>query len=150
MKVKTFKYKNREEQAYRVLKQRVNQYFKERGITRFANPQVIIKAIIIVLTIFGSYALIMSNHFSPMVMLLLAIIFGIASLMLGFNIAHDAAHNAFSHNSRINKLLAGTMSVIGSSAYVWKIRHNLNHHANSNIPEYDWTAYAHRKILTSD
>ena len=150
MEVKTFKYRNKEEEAYRILKKRVNQYFKDRGITKFANTQVIVKAILIVLIFIGSYALIMSNHFSPLMMLLLAIVFGIASLMLGFNIGHDAAHNAFSSNRRVNDFLTSTVYAIGSSPYVWKIRHNLNHHANSNIPEYDWTAYAHKKILTGD
>ncbi|MEJ7739457.1 MAG: fatty acid desaturase [Chitinophagaceae bacterium] len=150
MEVKTFKYRNREEYAYKVLKQRVNQYFTERGISRFANKQVIVKSIIIALTMIISYSLIMSDLFNPLVMLLFSIVFGFASLMLGFNIGHDAAHNAFSHNTKLNKLLAGTLCAVGSSAYVWKIRHNLNHHANSNIPEYDWTAYAHKRILTGD
>src|SRR5688572_17482379 len=124
MEVKTFKYKNREEQAYRVLKQRVNQYFSTNGISRFANTQVIVKAIIIALTMIISYSLIMSDLFSPRVMLLFSVIFGFASLMLGFNIGHDAAHNAFSPNTKLNKFLASTLGAVGSSAYVWKIRHN--------------------------
>lgn len=149
IKAKKFKYKNRDEEAYKVLKQRVNQYFNERGISKFANTELVVKAIIIALTMMTCYALIISNHFSPAVMLLLAIVFGVASLMLGFNIGHDAAHNALSYNPRVNRLLARALDVAGASAYVWNIRHNLNHHANSNIPEYDWTTYA-TKILSGD
>jgi len=146
---KKFRYRNRDEEAYKVLKKRVNQYFRGRGISKFANTELVVKAILIALTIITCYALIISNHFSPAVMLLFAIVFGFASLMLGFNIGHDAAHNALSHNPMVNRLLARTLDLVGASAYVWKIRHNLNHHANSNIPEYDWTTYA-TKILTGD
>ena len=149
IEAKKFTYRRRDEEAYKVLKYRVNQYFRKRSVSKFANMQLVVKAIIIALTMMTSYALIISNLFSPAVMLLLAIVFGFASLMLGFNIGHDAAHNALSRNPLANRLLARSLEFAGASAYVWKIRHNLNHHVNSNIPEYDWTTYA-TKILTSN
>lgn len=150
MEIKTFKYKNREEEAYKVLKHRIEQYFKERNITRHADAGVIIKSILNVLITICSYGLIMTDYFSPFVMLLLAIVFGISSIMLVFNIGHDAAHNAFSTNPKINKFLTNTLYLTGSSAYLWDIKHNLNHHSTNNVPEYDWTVNIHWKILSVD
>lgn len=54
IKAKKFRYRNRDEEAYKVLKQRVNQYFKERGISKFANTELVVKAIIIALTMMTS------------------------------------------------------------------------------------------------
>lgn len=66
-------------------------------------------------------------------MLLLAVIFGFAMLSISLNIGHDASHNSYSRNRKINKLLSYTFEMIGASSYLWNIMHNRSHHSYINI-----------------
>ena len=143
------KYKYKEDEIVKILNDRVHTYFTKNNKTRFGNLELFIKIIFIFSMMIGSYVAIVSNYFSPWMTLVFAILFGFSSTMLGFNVAHDAAHHAVSKYKWINNLLARSMSLVGCSSYVWHLRHNLSHHAHCNIPEYDWTTYAHKRILTS-
>lgn len=84
-----------------------------------------------------SYLLMISNMFSGLGLLLLALVFGGINVLIVFNIAHDAAHNALFRNRRLNKALTYTFNLVGANAYLWNITHNQIHHSYPNIGEYD-------------
>jgi len=147
---KKIHYAYKEQEIYKVLKQRVKNYFIENNLSPYANTEVVIKITLIFVTICIGYISIILQWMMDWQALIMAIIVGFASMLLGFNVAHDAAHQSLSKHRWINAVLARSMCFIGCSNYVWHLRHNLSHHANNNIPEYDWTTYAHKKILTSD
>jgi linoleoyl-CoA desaturase len=70
-------------------------------------------------------------------MLFLAMGLGMFGAFVGFNICHDAIHKAFSANSIVNKSFGFLFSLIGASAYVWSICHNIVHHTYTNISGHD-------------
>ena len=90
------------------------------------------------LTIFlGLYGLIISNIFSVSVMLIFAILLGMCSAFVGFNICHDAIHGSFSSNTKVNRLFSLLFHLVGANPYVWSITHNLVHHNFTNISGHD-------------
>ncbi len=67
----------------------------------------------------------------------LYIISGLGMAGIGMGIMHDAIHNSYSRNSRVNKYLGYTLNLIGANASVWKIQHNVLHHTFTNVEEAD-------------
>jgi linoleoyl-CoA desaturase len=56
---------------------------------------------------------------------------------LGFSVAHDGNHGAYSARSWLNKLMGVGYDAIGASSYIWRWKHNVLHHSFPNIPELD-------------
>ena len=96
-----------------------------------------LKTVVFLTCFLGLYGLIISNAFSVWLMLPLALLLGIFSAFVGFNICHDAIHGSFSSNKNVNKILSLLFHFVGASPYVWSITHNLVHHNFTNIPGHD-------------
>jgi linoleoyl-CoA desaturase len=122
---------------FATVRNRVDNYFSENSISKNANAAMWGKTIFFLSGLVILYALIISNQFSPLVMLLLSILLGMFAAFIGFNVCHDAIHGAFSKNSKINNALGLVFNVIGANAYVWSITHNVVHHTYTNIPGHD-------------
>ena len=58
---------------------------------------------------------------------------GLGAAGVGMGIMHDANHGSYSKNRRVNRYLGYSMNLIGASASVWKIQHNVLHHTYTNI-----------------
>jgi len=119
------------------LKKRVNDHFETTQVSKKANAEMVIKTIAILGITFVPYALILSNQFTPWQMLLLAIVMGIGVAGVGFSIAHDALHGAYTSSNRINTLLGFSFDLMGANGYLWKITHNVIHHTYTNIQGID-------------
>ena len=115
------------------LRENVENYFTEKHLSQYANFGMVIKTIALLGVYFGAYGLILSGIFQPWQMLLLCVVMGIGKSGIGFSIAHDAIHGAYSSKKWVNTLLGFSMNIIGGSAYVWKITHNFVHHTYTNI-----------------
>lgn len=122
---------------YSEVKSRVSKYFEDRKLSSHANAQMIIKTIVIFSVTYGSYGLIIADFLPMWSMFLLCILMGMGIAGLGFSVAHDAIHGAYSSNSKVNAVLGLTMNLIGGNRYVWSITHNVVHHTYTNIHEYD-------------
>jgi len=132
------KFTNRERgEFFATVKERVNRYFEERGISKNANAPMIVKTIILLTILGGMYVVLMLDILHPALMLVWAIGMGVMIALVGFNVGHDALHGSYSRFPIINKILAHTYSVMGVNIYVWKITHNLVHHTYTNIPKVD-------------
>ena len=119
---------------YRELKRRVNAYFADTGTRRFADRRVWWKAAFFAGVVAVSYALILSNQFGPWELLLLANLFGIGALMLGVNVAHDAAHDALTPHPWVNRIVQTVIfTLLGANAYLWRLRHVKSHHTFPNV-----------------
>lgn len=129
--------KGSNDQYYTDLNRRVNRYFKDKNISKGANGEMVFKTCLILGVFLISYILIISNLFSPWVLIPLAMINGFFTALIGLNIAHDAMHGAYSSNENVNKGLATIFNIIGANDYTWKISHNLVHHTFTNIPDHD-------------
>jgi len=116
---------------------RVDQYFQSENISKNANTQMVIKTILIFSGYIGTYLLIISNLISPWGMLILALVHGFLTAMIGLNIGHDAIHGSYSKSPGLNKFLGLTFNMLGANDYVWSISHNIVHHTYTNIPHHD-------------
>lgn len=67
----------------------------------------------------------------------LYILSGLGMAGIGMGIMHDAIHNSYSKNQKVNKYLGYTLNLIGANASIWKIQHNVLHHTYTNIEEAD-------------
>jgi linoleoyl-CoA desaturase len=119
------------------LQKSVSDYFEVNNISKHANARMVVKTICMLTLYFGPYFLILFGHFSTWTMLCLACIMGTGLAGIGFSIAHDALHSAYSSNEKINRILGSTMSLVGANDYMWKIKHNIKHHTFTNIYERD-------------
>ncbi|MCH8331398.1 MAG: acyl-CoA desaturase [Bacteroidetes bacterium] len=126
-----------EENFFETLNGRVDKYFESKGISKFANAQMVFKTIILLISAFGTYALIMSDSFSPPAMLGLAVLFNFSSALIAMNIGHDAGHGSYSKNPKVNKLLTLTLNLVGTNSYIYNLKHTISHHTFPNVPGKD-------------
>lgn len=122
---------------YATLRKRVDLHFEEQNLSIHANAAMWFKAIFILGTFTTLYLLILLGNFSPSIKLVFAIFSGVFGAFVGFNICHDAIHKAFSDKPIVNQSFSFLFSLIGASAYVWSICHNIVHHTYTNIAGHD-------------
>ena len=113
---------------YPVVTRRVNDYFKSKGISRNANLAMMSKTVFILLVYMVSYGMLLSNYFSPWIMLILAGIHGFFTALIGLNITHDAMHDSYTSNRTVNYFIGLLFNLIGANDYVWRVSHNAVHH----------------------
>lgn len=132
------KFRNNDQQDfYSDLKTRVEAYFRKKGISPYANFEMVFKTFFFFTIWAASYILIITGFFEVHIMLLLVCILGFTTACLGFNVAHDATHGAYSARQYVNKILSYTFNLVGANNYIWSIMHNIVHHTYTNIPEHD-------------
>ena len=119
---------------FKVLRSRVNDYFKENKISRHANAQMVFKTIVMFCMYLIPYGLMISGLITnKAVIFLLWMIMAFGMAGLGLSVMHDAIHGAYAKNFRINKWLGYTMNLIGGNSENWRIQHNVLHHTYTNI-----------------
>src|SRR5215212_1215062 len=123
----------------RTLAQRVDEYFVTRGISRHANAEMFAKTILGFALWIATYVWMMTDRFGPVAIVGVYVVHGMAALYMCFNIAHDANHNAYSKHKSVNRLLSCVFDILGVSSYVWRLLHNVSHHAFVNIRGADTT-----------
>ena len=119
------------------LRKRVNTYFKENGISKQANFQMILKSIILLAAYFVPFGFILAQTFNFPVNLLLWLLMGFALAGIGMSIMHDGNHGSYSKNKRVNDLMGATLNLLGGSILNWKYQHNVLHHTYTNITGMD-------------
>lgn len=121
----------------RELRRRVEDYFKRSGQKQRDGLRIYLKTAIILAAFVTSYVLLVFFAATWWQGLLLSIVLGVATAQIGFNIQHDAGHQAFSERRRVNKWMAMTLDLVGGSSYVWHWKHAHFHHTYVNIDGYD-------------
>jgi len=123
----------------RELSQRVDGYFRDRGISKRANLEMIFKAILGFALWIGTYLWLMASGSSSLEVVAIFVLHGFAQLHMTFNIAHDANHGAYSKSKRVNRILGFVFDLVGVSSYMWRLLHNDSHHSFVNIRGADTT-----------
>jgi len=120
-----------------VLKNRINEYFETTGKSVSGDARLYIKAGILCATFIALYVHLV--FFTPPVLwaVLECVLLGIAVAGIGFNIMHDGAHGSFSRYKWLNTAAAFTLNVLGGSSFMWNVKHNVVHHAYTNIDGVD-------------
>lgn len=121
----------------RELRKRVDAYFERTGRPRRDCPQMYFKTASIVAWFISAYLLLLFAVSSWWLIVLLAVILGVAMAAVGFNIQHDGGHRAYSDRPWVNKLMALTLDLMGGSSYLWDWKHNTLHHTYPNIDGHD-------------
>ena len=67
----------------------------------------------------------------------LAVLLGLTVVAIGFNVMHDANHEAYSHRPWVNQMMAMSLDLVGGSSYFWRWKHNVFHHMFVNVIGYD-------------
>ena len=119
------------------VRERVDQYFKEKNISRHATTGTLIKVGIHFILGIALYFSIILQLFSAPILLVLSGFLGIVSGFIGVNLCHDCMHGSFSSNVKVNRALSYIYDFVGLSSFVWKITHNGGHHTYTNIHGHD-------------
>jgi linoleoyl-CoA desaturase len=119
------------------LRKAVDDYFTSRSISTYANAAMVIKTICMISLYVVPYILIMTGNFGAWASLGFALLMGLGATGIGFAVAHDALHNAYSKTPWVNKLIGLSFNFLGANDYFWKIKHNVRHHTYTNIYEKD-------------
>jgi linoleoyl-CoA desaturase len=119
------------------VRKRVNDYFRENGISTKGNLTLIIQTVVLLSMYLIPFFIILFVPLSGLVALLLTVVMGIGLAGVGMCVMHDAAHGSFSSKTWVNKLFAGSMYLLGGNVFNWKMQHNVFHHAYTNIEGLD-------------
>jgi linoleoyl-CoA desaturase len=119
------------------LRRRVDEFFRETGGRAQDSPQMYVKTGVILLSFAVLYALLVFVASAWYTALPLAVLLGLATAGIGFNIMHDGGHGAYSARPRINRLMAMSLDLIGGSSYLWHWKHGVFHHTYPNVTGQD-------------
>lgn len=122
---------------YNTLKDRVDKYFTDNHISKNANTTMVSKTIVMLLLYFVPLAVIYSQSIGLLGMWICSAIMGVGLAGIGMGIMHDANHDAYSSNNKLNKIIAFALTLGGGDNRNWKTQHNILHHTYTNIYEYD-------------
>ena len=129
--------KTKESTFYDELKTRVDNHFKRFDVSRKGDSLLFIKNFGITVIYAMSYALLMSDSFGLLGIMLLYASIGVSKGLIGFSVIHDSLHGALTKNQKLNRLFGYWFDFNGTSSLIWKLSHNMMHHTYTNIPGYD-------------
>jgi len=134
--VKALKF-GRDTQFQAELKRRVDEFFQETGQPRRDVPRMYAKTAVLLAAFALLYALLVFVAGTWWQAVPLAVLLGLATAAIGFNIQHDGGHHAYSERPWVNKATALTLDLIGGSSYLWHWKHVVYHHTYVNITGHD-------------
>jgi linoleoyl-CoA desaturase len=121
----------------RELRKRVDAYFERTGRNKRDSVRMYFKTAAILGCFFTAYVLLVFFVSSWWLVLPLAVVLGLATAGIGFNIQHDGGHRAYSDHPWINRLMALTLDLMGGRSYLWDFKHNTFHHTYPNVHGHD-------------
>lgn len=124
-------------QFFPVLRERVDAYFREEGVSKQGNYALVWKGVVMLSMLLIPYGLILSNQLSPWALLGLAVVMGLGTAGVGMSVMHDANHGSFSGIPWVNTLFSSCLYLIGGNVLNWKVQHNTLHHTYTNIHDVD-------------
>lgn len=127
----------RQKQFALAVRKNVNDYFRNNGISIKGNARLVIQTIVMLSLYIIPFVLLFIVPMNAWIALLMAALIGAGMAGIGMCVMHDAVHGSYSQKEWVNKLLGGTMYLLGSNVFNWKIQHNFLHHAYTNVEGYD-------------
>jgi linoleoyl-CoA desaturase len=119
------------------LKRRITEYFEEVGKSTTGNYSLFIKAVILMLGF--SFVYIHLVFFTPGAFWAIteSVLLGGLVAAIGFNVMHDGAHGSFSKYKWLNSFAAFSLNILGGNSFMWNMKHNVIHHAYTNVDGVD-------------
>lgn len=131
------RYARKRDEFYEALAKRVNTYFAERNLTKYATAAMYGKIFFLTAMWFSGFALIMSNQFAGWALIGLQVAWHFTMFLMSVGIAHDGSHQAISRKKWINQFCYYVFDFVGINSYFWEYNHIQSHHNAPNIPFYD-------------
>ncbi|MEZ5042778.1 MAG: acyl-CoA desaturase [Saprospiraceae bacterium] len=122
---------------YLALGKRVSEYFKTQQHNRKATPLYWFKITSLLVMFFTLYALVFLFPQYYTVVMGAYLGMGVLIVSILFAIGHDSVHNSVSSNPKVNYVMGYIWNFFGISSYFWRLKHNVSHHAFTNIPGSD-------------
>ncbi len=120
------------------LRNRVNQYFKDNNVSKYANFNMKFKTVFMICLYGGPLALMLTGVVSSLWgVLLMWALMGMGMSGIGLSVMHDANHGSYSKNQKVNNALSRVLHFIGGYHTNWKIQHNVLHHSFTNVEGFD-------------
>ena len=123
---------------YNELRKRVNLYFIDNKISKYANNSMRTKTAFMLIIYFVPLILMVSGVITglwPIIGLWAIMGFGMSGI--GLSIMHDANHGSYSKSKKVNEIFGFMINFIGGYHINWKIQHNVLHHSFTNIHGFD-------------
>lgn len=119
------------------LKRKINEYFQQKSISRVGNNKAYFKAGILLAAYIAVYIHLV--FFIPPYWIAIpeCALLGLLTASVGFNLMHDGAHGSFSKSPLMNRVAALSLDFLGASSFMWNVKHNVLHHAYTNIDGVD-------------
>lgn len=130
-------FNNKQATFFPALKQDIEAYFLQNNIRKTGNCSLFFKTIILITSSVLIYCLLLFVAMPATIGILLSSLLGFSLALIGFNVMHDACHNSYSSNSKVNELLGYTLNLIGGNSFIWKQKHNIIHHTYTNVEGMD-------------
>lgn len=122
----------------KVLRKRVNKYFKDKKISKHSNLNMVLKTCFMMVLYFLPFAFVVSGSVDTLWMnLILWALMGLGMAGIGMAVMHDANHGSYSKSKKINDFIGQIIILIGGNAINWKLQHNVLHHTYTNISGMD-------------
>jgi len=119
------------------LKSRINEYFEEAGQSTYGNQKIFVKALVLSLGFILVYTHLVFYTPNVFFSILECVLLGGIVSAIGFNVMHDGAHGSFSKSKVLNRFAAFTLNVLGGNSFMWNVKHNIIHHAFTNVDGVD-------------
>lgn len=123
---------------FRALNKRVNAHFKEKGVSRHGNFNMWFKSAFMLTLYTAPFLLMVTGAVSGIWPILgMWALMGLGMSGIGLSIMHDANHNSYSSDPKVNKFMGFLLNYIGGYHVNWIIQHNVLHHSYTNIEGHD-------------
>ncbi|MFZ4403867.1 MAG: fatty acid desaturase family protein [Pseudobdellovibrionaceae bacterium] len=120
------------------VKLEVDSYLQKINDHRYGNWEQIFKLLLLLLVWGIGFSIVISAGQSIWHKLSGTVFMAVSSLLLVFNVCHDAVHNSWSKNKNINYWINTILfSLMGMNGYLWGYRHIHAHHPYTNIDRCD-------------
>ena len=119
------------------VRRRVSAHLRATGRSERGGVRMYAKTAIILASFVSTYALLVFAATTWWQAVPLAIALGLSIVAIGFNIMHDANHDAYSERRWLNRAMAMTLDLVGGSSHFWQWKHNVFHHTFVNVVGYD-------------
>ena len=119
------------------LNKEVHEYFVSGERKKTGNSILYVKSIVLLTTAFIIYAILLFASLPTWANVLLCIALGLNLAGIGFNVMHDSGHGSYSPKLWVNYIMGASLNLMGGNIYIWKEKHNISHHAFTNIEEVD-------------
>lgn len=119
------------------LRTRVAAYFKGAGITVKGDARLAPKVLGMLALFVTPWVLVLTVQMPLWLAALFVMATGAGMAGVGMTVMHDALHGAASKHPWLNKVLGGSMYLLGSDVFAWKVLHNVLHHTHTNVDMFD-------------